>query len=74
MENTDTFQKVFLRTTQAAKYLNIPASTLEKLRSQGGSPAYAKLGRIVVYDAADLDAWVNARKRTSTIDPPHRVL
>jgi excisionase family DNA binding protein len=68
MESTHTYQKVFLRTQQAATYLNIPASTLEKLRSQGGSPAYAKLGRIVVYDTADLDAWVNARKRTSTLD------
>ncbi|MDD4616045.1 MAG: helix-turn-helix domain-containing protein [Alphaproteobacteria bacterium] len=70
MENHDIFQKTFLRTKQAAVYLNLPASTLEKLRSQGGSPKYAKLGRIIVYDVNDLIAWVEAKKRTSTTDTP----
>ena len=70
MENDNTFKKVFLRTKEAAEYLNLTASTLEKLRSQGGSPIYAKLGNIIVYDSADLDTWVGARKRTSTLEPP----
>lgn len=60
-------QRVLLRTKQASAYLNLPASTLEKLRSLGGSPKYAKLGRIVIYDRDDLDAWVDARKRTCTL-------
>ncbi|QRI63611.1 helix-turn-helix domain-containing protein [Shinella sp. PSBB067] len=55
-----------LRTPQAAKYLNISASTLNKLRLVGGGPRYAKLGKSVVYDPADLDAWVEANRRTST--------
>ena len=66
-ENKETFQRVLLRTKQAAAYLNLPASTLEKLRSLGGSPKYAKLGRIVIYDRDDLNVWVDARKRTCTL-------
>jgi excisionase family DNA binding protein len=69
MENeSSNYLKTFLRTQQAADYLNLPASTLEKLRSQGGSPPYSKLGRIIVYALGDLDAWVEDRKRTSTSD------
>lgn len=56
-----------LRTPEAAAYLGISASTLEKGRVHGKNmPPFIKLGRIVVYDVADLDAWLTARKRSST--------
>ena len=58
-----------LRTTQAAEYLNLSKSTLEKLRLTGGGPRYAKLGKIVIYGQSDLDAWTEARMRMSTSDP-----
>jgi hypothetical protein len=29
---------------------------------------YSKLGRIVVYDVADLDGWLEVNKRASTSD------
>ena len=55
-----------LRTPEAAKYLGLSKSTLEKYRLTGGGPRYAKLGKIVTYDPAELDAWADARTRTST--------
>jgi predicted DNA-binding transcriptional regulator AlpA len=53
---------------QAAEYLGISASTLSKRRVFGGGPKYLKLGRRVVYDTRDLDAWLDAHRRGSTSD------
>ncbi len=55
-----------LRTIEAAAYIGLSKSTLEKLRVTGGGPSYSALGRVVVYRIEDLDAWVSARKRRST--------
>ena len=55
-----------LRTPEAAAHLGLKASTLEKYRVVGGGHRYAKLGKIVTYARADLDAWATARLRTST--------
>lgn len=55
-----------LRTKDAASYLGLSKSTLEKMRVTGGGPIYSALGRIVVYEVGDLDAYVEARKRRST--------
>jgi len=41
---------------------------MEKYRIHGGGPAYYKLGRRVVYDTADLDVWLKAKRRRSTAD------
>lgn len=53
-------------TQGAADYLGSSASTLNKLRCYGGGPKFIKIGKKVVYDQADLDAWMAARKRAST--------
>lgn len=55
-----------LDTEGAARRLGLSASTLEKLRCLGGGPAYLKLGRRVVYEPTDLDAWKAARRTLST--------
>lgn len=55
-----------LRTPEAAAYCGSSASTFEKLRLTGGGPRYVKLGRRVVYDPADLDAWLASKRRQST--------
>ena len=57
-----------MKTPKAATYTGLSQSSLTKLRMFGGGPRYVKLGRSVVYDRPDLDAWLNARKRTSTSD------
>ncbi len=51
---------------QAATYLGLSKSTLDKTRVYGGGPAYAKLGRRVTYARLDLDAWIASHRRRST--------
>jgi predicted DNA-binding transcriptional regulator AlpA len=52
----------------AAAHLGLSASTLNKLRVFGGGPVFLKLGRRVVYDVTDLDAWLATKRRQSTSD------
>ena len=57
-----------LRTREAAAYIGMAKSTLEKLRVYGGGCPYIRVGRVVVYDPADLDDWLASHRRTSTSD------
>jgi predicted DNA-binding transcriptional regulator AlpA len=57
-----------LRAPEAARHLGVSTSTLAKWRVYGTGPSYAKLGSIVVYGLADLDAFAAARRRSSTSD------
>lgn len=61
-------QKRKMRTKEAAHYVGLSPSTLEKMRVYGGGCRYTKLGRVVVYDVADLDSWVAQNSRTTTSD------
>jgi len=64
----------FLRTPAAAIYCDLSTRTLEKLRLTGGGPPYSRPPgrRFVVYDLADLDAWMASGRRASTSDAtPH---
>ncbi|MEQ1902290.1 MAG: helix-turn-helix domain-containing protein [Devosia sp.] len=66
---TDPIQKTRrpkLRTPAAADYTGLAESTLEKLRVHGGGSPYMRVGRVVVYDPDDLDAWLESHKRRST--------
>lgn len=55
-----------LNTHEAAAYCGSTRSTFEKLRVLGGSAPYLKIGRRVLYDPADLDAWLASKRRQST--------
>jgi excisionase family DNA binding protein len=57
-----------LTVKQAAEYIGIAKSTLDKMRVAGGGPRFIKIGKRVLYDKADLDAWIEAQKRRSTAD------
>ena len=58
-----------LRTPDAARYLSLSPSTLNKMRLRGDGPAFLKLGaHAVAYDVSDLDAWINECRRRSTSD------
>ncbi|WP_293796695.1 helix-turn-helix domain-containing protein [uncultured Bosea sp.] len=57
-----------LPTNEAASYLGVSASTLNKMRHFGGGPKFIAIGTRVVYDPADLDHWCEGRKRASTSD------
>lgn len=52
--------------TDAAAYLGLGASTLEKLRMTGKGPVYLKIGRRCLYAQHDLDAWLAQHRRIST--------
>lgn len=57
-----------LRTRDAAEYLGLAASTLEKLRLADGGPRFIRLGgRAVGYDLRDLDAWLDEQRDGSAL-------
>ncbi|MBX5017479.1 MULTISPECIES: helix-turn-helix domain-containing protein [Rhizobium] len=57
-----------IRVKEAAHYIGLSKSSLDKLRHFGGGPKYFKLGRAVVYSTSDLDAWMSERRRSETWD------
>ena len=62
------------RVRQAASYLGLSKSFLDKARIYGGGPAFAKFGTAVVYSTDDLDAWMAAnRVAANTNKKQHRV-
>jgi predicted DNA-binding transcriptional regulator AlpA len=63
---TETTQSSLLDTREAAPRARLSKSTLERLRQQGEGPPYFVVSRNrVLYDSADLDAWVRSRR----VDP-----
>ncbi len=58
-----------LRTREAAEYLGLAASTLEKKRLTGDGPVFVRLGgRAVGYDVRDLDAWLDGQREQMSED------
>jgi hypothetical protein len=59
-----------LRTPEAAEYLGIAKSTLDKMRGKGTGPEFERpTARIVVYSIPALDAYLAATRATSTSAP-----
>lgn len=58
----------FLTTREAARYLRMRPSTMERWRSSALGPRYRKFGGRVVYTQEDLEAFANAGLRSSTSD------
>jgi predicted DNA-binding transcriptional regulator AlpA len=57
----------YLRTANAAKYLGIGQSTLERKRVDGSGPKFRQLGsKIITYAVSDLDAWASEQVLSST--------
>lgn len=57
-------------TREAAQYVKLGQSTLERYRVTGGGPRYAKLADAgaVRYRKCDLDDWIESRLISSTSD------
>lgn len=56
-----------LNVKEAAIYLGVAAQTLNRWRMKAGEgPPFVKLGRRVVYERADLDAFLAQQRRAST--------
>ncbi len=52
--------------TEAARTLNIKVATARRWRWAGKGPRFIKIGAAVRYDPADLVAFIEAGRRTST--------
>ncbi len=52
--------------TEAARTLNIKVATARRWRWGGKGPRFIKIGAAVRYDLADLVAFIEAGRRTST--------
>jgi excisionase family DNA binding protein len=59
-----------LNVKQAAEYVGVSKSFLDRLRSLGGGPRFIKLGKKVLYDHRDIDKWIEDHKQNSTADIP----
>ncbi len=71
--NHDTTQKnatirIAFTTREAALYLGLAVSTLNKWRCHGGGPQFLKLGRAVRYRKDDLDRFIETRMFGSTAE------
>ena len=60
------FPNRLLSVKEAARFLGLSVSTLNKMRLNGNGPPYLKLGRRVLYDVHDLQAWAASRRRNHT--------
>ena len=52
----------YLTTKEAAEFLAVSIRTLERWRTQRGSPAYIKQGNIIRYSQDDLEKWAEMHK------------
>lgn len=58
----------------AAAYVGLAPATLAKIRCvSNDGPPFMRLGRKIVYARADLDAWLDARRASSTSDADRRL-
>jgi excisionase family DNA binding protein len=62
-----------LTVRDAATYLRLAVSTLNKLRCTGGGPTYLKLGRSVRYERGDLDEWLASHRVANTSEATARL-
>lgn len=60
------YGSTLLSVTQAADYLGLSSSTVNKLRTKGGGPVYYQPTRRVLYAVRELDIWMEANRRRST--------
>jgi hypothetical protein len=66
----------YFSTREAAAMLSIGASTLKKLRVNGGGPVFHRIGRRIVYSPEILDEWARREtfRKTSEYRPGRRNL
>lgn len=53
---------------EVAEWLRVPVATLTEWRyRRRGGPPYVRLGRLIRYDRADVQAWIEERKERSPL-------
>ncbi len=63
---TETYSDYTLNVSEAARYVGLSVSFMNRARLQGTGATYLKLGRRVVYERRALDSWLASSRRTST--------
>lgn len=66
MMSADGAQPLLLPVEDAAEWLGLSASYMNKLRVSGDGPAFHKIGRRVLYRRNDLEQWLNSRRFANT--------
>ncbi|MBX3026967.1 helix-turn-helix domain-containing protein [bacterium] len=57
-----------MRESEVAALLGVSRRTLQGWRWRGGGPPYVRIGGAVRYEPAEVRAWLDAQRRTSTSD------
>ncbi len=65
---TMTIQRSLTNEAEAARVLHLSVKTLRRWRWAGKGPRFLKIGGAVRYDPADLEAFIDDARRTSTSD------
>ena len=58
----------YLTPRQTADWLGLSVRTLDRYRASGEGPVFHRFGGRIRYRHDDLQAWADARRRTSTSD------
>lgn len=58
--------QMYFATRGAAAYVDMTPKQLEHLRCRGGGPVFYRVGKLVRYSRAALDAWMTAHPYRST--------
>lgn len=59
-------QSRLLTPAEASSLIQVATNTLAKWRVTGSGPCFLKVGSRVFYEQADLETWLQSRRRTST--------
>lgn len=57
---------IYMTAREAAMYLRVSKSFLDKLRGSDGGPTFIKVGSLVRYRIDQLDAWMAARETVTS--------
>lgn len=56
----------YLTVKEAAHFLRVSKSFLDKLRCTGGGPSFTRVGRKILYRRIDLEAWTRRHRFENT--------
>ena len=56
----------YFNTKEVAKYMKISPRTIERWRTEGQGPEYHKVGRKVIYNVSDINAYLASNKYSHT--------
>ncbi len=59
-------QKICITESQAATAIAISKKTLQLYRRKGCGPSYSKVGKRVLYEPSQLEAWIASKRCNST--------